>query len=338
MDFFSARPHRFIAALAVAAGLLGASLSPLSAGITRETFTAAPGSRLVIDIGYGDVEVTTTTGRTMEIAVERHIAGRSDSQERKLLEADALTITQRADVVTIRSEHVSGRAPVLGILRGRKLDRTYTYRLEVPEELIADIQTREGSIAVSGLSGRLRVQSVAGGVSLEQVQGTIEGRINGGGLVMNHCQGTVSLRTNGGSIRSRGSNGTFQLEASGGAIEIEGHDGALELRTNGGGIVAAGIDGTLDAKASGGSVRVSLAGQPTDDCRLATSGGSIALSLAPEAAVEIDASTRGGAVRSDVPVASTDDGRNDVLRGTINGGGPRLELRATGGSIHLQAH
>jgi hypothetical protein len=48
----------------------------------------------------------------------------------------------------------------------------------------------------------------------------------------------------------------------------------------------------------------------------------------------VDASTSGGSVSSDFPVPSS--GNRQSLRAAINGGGPLLQLRTSGGGIHIQ--
>jgi len=50
--------------------------------------------------------------------------------------------------------------------------------------------------------------------------------------------------------------------------------------------------------------------------------------------VNVDASTSGGSVSSDFPVPTSGDHQN--LRAAINGGGPLLQLRTSGGGINIQ--
>jgi hypothetical protein len=58
--------------------------------------------------------------------------------------------------------------------------------------------------------------------------------------------------------------------------------------------------------------------------------------VAGKAAFELDAKATGGDVSSKIPLTGGEKGkRSDFLRGQVNGGGPTLKLRTTGGSIHL---
>ena len=50
----------------------------------------------------------------------------------------------------------------------------------------------------------------------------------------------------------------------------------------------------------------------------------------------MDAATSSGGVRSDIPVEFEGKPRRNVLNGVVNGGGPRVKLRTSGGSISVK--
>ena len=59
------------------------------------------------------------------------------------------------------------------------------------------------------------------------------------------------------------------------------------------------------------------------------------MSLAGNVSVDVDAHTSGGDVESDLPITILGKQSEGDLAGKINGGGPRLVLRSSGGSIRL---
>lgn len=59
--------------------------------------------------------------------------------------------------------------------------------------------------------------------------------------------------------------------------------------------------------------------------------------MASGIAVDLDARSSGGGVHSDVPITVQGAQDNDMLRGRINGGGPKLVLRSSGGGIRVRA-
>ena len=78
--------------------------------------------------------------------------------------------------------------------------------------------------------------------------------------------------------------------------------------------------------------------QPQRECNLRTSGGGITIALIPDIAVDVEAKTSGGHVSTDFVVESVIQGKvpKNRLEGSINGGGPLLKLRTSGGNIRLQ--
>lgn len=146
----------------------------------------------------------------------------------------------------------------------------------------------------------------------------------------------LDIRTSGGSIDIDDLTGAIDANTSGGSIEIGDIDGDVELHTSGGSITTGSVNGDLNAHTSGGSITATFAKQLTDDASLDTSGGSITVRMIKDMQVDLNASTSGGRVRTDFNV----DGRvsKKSIRGEINGGGPRLKLHTSGGSISIKEY
>ena len=145
----------------------------------------------------------------------------------------------------------------------------------------------------------------------------------------------LDLDTAGGSIKIHDLTGDIDAHTSGGSIKVGSVQGRVKLDTSGGSISTEAIHGPLNAHTSGGSIDVTIAEQLTEDAVLDTSGGSISAHIVEDAQIDIDASTSGGRVRTDFDV----DGRikKRSIRGEINGGGPLLKLRTSGGSISIKS-
>lgn len=65
-------------------------------------------------------------------------------------------------------------------------------------------------------------------------------------------------------------------------------------------------------------------------------GGSITVTMSGEVGATVSAEAVGGRVTSELPVTVQGKVQRDSLQGTINGGGPRLELATTAGSITIK--
>jgi len=144
----------------------------------------------------------------------------------------------------------------------------------------------------------------------------------------------VKLNTSGGSLSIEDLIGELNANTSGGSINVGNIVGDIKLRTSGGSIKTDNITGNIDAHTSGGSINVTIDKQLTKDAKLTTSGGSITAYLISDIQVDIYASTSGGRVKSDFEI----DGKVKKMsvKGSINGGGPKLILKTSGGSIKIK--
>lgn len=172
----------------------------------------------------------------------------------------------------------------------------------------------------------------------------VEGEREGGGWFNNQVRVryiikvpskyNVDLDTGGGSIDLADLNGKVDLHTSGGSIKLGRIKGDVDAKTSGGSIRVEEVAGNIDAHTSGGSIRAMISKQPTADCKLSTSGGSVTAYLLPSIKVDLSASTSGGRVRSDFDVDGSVSKRS--IKGEINGGGPDLVLRTSGGSVSIK--
>ena len=148
-------------------------------------------------------------------------------------------------------------------------------------------------------------------------------------------QFNIELDTSGGSLEISDISGDVNAHTSGGSIRVGTIKGDVELDTSGGSIKTEEIYGALNARTSGGSIKATFAEQLKDDAVLDTSGGSVTAFLIEDIKVDIDASTSGGRVSSDFSVDGKVKKRS--IRGEINGGGPKLKLRTSGGSVSIRS-
>jgi DUF4097 and DUF4098 domain-containing protein YvlB len=160
-------------------------------------------------------------------------------------------------------------------------------------------------------------------------------RTGGGGIELRDTVGAATLKTSGGDISARNVKGDVELRTSGGGILADTIRGNVDADTSGGDVRVLHVDGMISANTSGGSVRCSLVGA-NRGISATTSGGDIDLTLPAGTTGNVEASTSGGDVTSDLPIraAVRKDGR---LEGDLNGGGPPIRARTSGGSISLRS-
>ena len=125
------------------------------------------------------------------------------------------------------------------------------------------------------------------------------------------------------------------MHTSGGAIGITDVTNGVRARTSGGPIRVVRGSGPIDVHTSGGPIEVELVGA-NQEISARTSGGSIAVLVPSDTRAVLNASTSGGRFKSDLPV-SVNESSQYKLHGAINGGGPEILVRSSGGSIRIQA-
>jgi DUF4097 and DUF4098 domain-containing protein YvlB len=287
----------------------------------HRTFNVAPGGTLTLDTDVGDIKVTSGgQGVTVDVTQRARVSNR-------VLD---VTFDQQQNDVIVRAKLEGGSRWF------NWSDDDAKFVITVPSQYNVQLTTSGGDIQVGNLQGQARCKTSGGSISLGRIDGPAMANTSGGDVSLEGARGNVDLHSSGGGIRIGDVAGAIQAKTSGGSIEIHHSGGDLYARTSGGGITIDEALGAVDAQTSGGSIRARLAQQPRGESRLSTSGGGITVSLAPNVAVDLDAHTSGGDVDTDVPVTLLGKQSDSSLEGKINGGGPRLVLRSSGGDIKVR--
>ena len=307
--------------LALLIALTATSMYAASGAPVHRTFTVAPGGTLTVDADVGDIRVLSGSGDTVTVDVTQ-----SPRSNRYM---DVTAEQQQNDVIVRGKFEMSSRW-----FNWSNVDAKFI--VTVPSRYNVTLSTSGGDIRVADLHGQARVKTSGGGIKLGNIEGAVNAHTSGGDISIDGSRAAVELYTSGGGIEIGDVAGNVQAKTSGGSVEVRQAGGDLYIRSSGGGIEIGEAMGTVDAETSGGSIRARLAKQPRSDSRLSTSGGGITVSLAPNVAVELDAHTSGGDVETDVPVTLLGRQNESAIEGKINGGGPRLVLRSSGGDIRIR--
>lgn len=286
----------------------------------QRSFEISAGGRFALDADWGKVDVKTWDREAVDVVVER--SEKFDQLEFDD-EGDTVTVRARMEDTGIRSWFGSrGPSPV--------------FRITVPHRFDLDLKTVGGHIGIPDIDGDIVARTSGGKLTIGEVTGSIHGRTSGGSIHVAGADGSVDAKTSGGAIRLGRAGGSVDARTTGGSIHIGNAGGHIVAHTTGGSIQLGDVGGTLDAKTTGGSIRATLAHQPEADSRLRTTGGSIELAVSEDVGVDIDARSTGGRVSSDLHTAAPVSESKSALVTPVNGGGPKLTLRTTGGSIRLR--
>ncbi len=150
-------------------------------------------------------------------------------------------------------------------------------------------------------------------------ESTVNVHTSDGRIEANDLSGDIRLRSGDGRIIGHNLSGSLNAETSDGHIEIDGRFDLLHVRSG---------DGHVSVQARYGS-------KMSGDWSISTSDGRIELALPLDLDANLDVHTSDGHIDSELPIEVQGSAENGSLRGKLNGGGPRLEVRTGDGSIRL---
>ena len=283
----------------------------------EKSFSVAAAGTIKLETSGGTITLTPGKEGEVKITAREHIRASSDADADELLKKLELNFDQTGNDVHASAKYASATGFHFGSWPPVSVDFIAT----VPAAFMSDLHTSGGGITVGDLTGK------------------VYARTSGGSIKLGKIGASVDVRTSGGSIALQEAEGAARLDTSGGNINVGKVSGPADLSTSGGSIKIDSVAQTLQAHTSGGSIHARIAGPLQGDCALSTSGGSVHVTVAKAAAFRLDARTSGGGVDARGLTITLDDGGQgrSKLAGTVNGGGPLLKLRTSGGGIEVRA-
>lgn len=301
-------------------GALLASPAVLSAKITRtveKTFPVQPGGNFKAATQGGDIIIKTADANEVRITARQVIRASSEKEADEILQDLTLTFEQNGNDVVAEAKYEKGR---VGFHWGNWPPVQVSFTVTVPRNFNLDLNTSGGDIAVASLKGNVRARTSGGGLKFDRIDGDLDGHTSGGDIVL--TEGTARAK----------------LGTSGGDIEIDRAGGPTEVSTSGGDITIHSVAQLISATTSGGNIKATLTEAIKQDMLLSTSGGDVRIRVVKGAGFQLDAGTSGGDVNAEGLTLTIDKGGvgKSRLVGSVNGGGPRLKLRSSGGDITIK--
>lgn len=289
------------------------SASAAMSNTIRKGFSVADGGTLTVDVSTGNIQIV-SGGSGVAVEIVRNARTSSQAKADELFRRYDVNLSQNGNDVAIRTTNDHNEWHFFDF--GDPIDMQVNVR--VPSRYSVNLKTSGGDISVTSVTG------------------TVEAHTSGGNIKLATVNGPATVRTSGGDIDVIGTTGPADVRTSGGSISIKHAGAEVKAHTSGGSIEVEEALAAIDASTSGGSIRANFTVQPKGNTRLSTSGGDVSVSLPAAVNVDLDAHTSGGDVESDLPVTTVGKQSESTLVGRINGGGPQLVLRSSGGGIRVR--
>jgi hypothetical protein len=301
-------------------GALLAVSAPVDAKIVRtveKSFTVQPGGTFTGSTQGGDIKVTSGDVAEVHVVARQTIRADSESEADELLKGLEFRLEQQGNNVVAEAKYERQKAwgwknwpPV-----------TVDYTVTVPRTYNLDLSTSGGDIGVGNLTGTVKARTSGGDLKFAKINGNIEGRTSGGDVRLEEGTATAKLHTSGGNIYVGRAGGPTSVSTSGGNVKLES------------------VEELISATTSGGNIAAAITGPIKQDTELSTSGGQVVVRVKKGLGFKLDASTSGGDVDAEGLTLTIEKGGlgKSKLIGDVNGGGPRLKLRSSGGDIKVRA-
>jgi len=284
-----------------------------------EQIPVGPRGTLKVELDRGSVEVRSHDAAAIHIRARARGLGASSVH---------FSVERRGSDVKLTGSHEAW-------IDWMTVGPTVSVRVWVPRDCAVEVRTSGGGIEIGDIGGGVVASTSGGSIRVERVDGRAELATSDGAIVTKAVRGAVSAETSGGRIALAGVEGDVHATASAGRIRLSEVAGDVDARAVGGAIEIDGVSGAVRAETDGGSIWTRFLRVPSG--RVETRGGAIEVAFPASAGAHLDAAAEGGrvyvehGVRS--PSAAADPGH---VVGAVNGGGPTLQLRATGGDIHVR--
>jgi hypothetical protein len=276
---------------------------------------------LDVETFYGALKLTTTSDSVIHVLVRETIEVDNDEQaDRQLRDLDL----QIKDASSAKAEKVTVRAafrrtvhwswekwPPLGL----------SFEIQIPARCELRLVSREGAITVPAVRGDVEIRAQNGEVFLGAVLGSATVKSGLGNVSVASCTGPLNVDAHSGNVLVGRLGSSARIDEVGGTVEIQASHGPLEVRGDGSDVYVGFVypmRGDADVRASGGDVE-------------ATFESTVRANL------DVHASSFGQVRIRDLDLAMTSGRAGDShVVGTLGGGGPLLQIRASGGNVRLR--
>ena len=182
------------------------------------------GSSLAVRNVNGGVTLEAWDRAEVQIHAEKKVRAGSADAARKLMNEVKIEVSQDAGGLRIETKQPRRDNGFFDWLFGNQANVNVTYKIRVPRQLAADVESVNGGIALTGTRGKARLATTNGGLNVTDVQGDLRlGSVNGG-IEVHRAAGALRADTTNGGISAELTDfpdgGELRLTSTNGGIDV----------------------------------------------------------------------------------------------------------------------
>ena len=289
----------------------------------NQKYELAPGARVEVSSIRGPVEVYDTNSATAEVQIIRTARTRAD------LEYHKIAVEQTATSLVVRGIQEPNH-------RGENVRVNHHVILRVPRRVDLAVSSISGGVRVGDIAGQTSLNSisgsatignVAGPLSVHSISGNLTAQNAGAQAVINSVSGSATIGTVGGPLDVRSISGNLQVGDVSGEARVNSVSGDAHMGL---------VNGPLTIVSVSGSVKTTLSNLGTQGIRINSVSGSVEIALTADVNADFNAESISGQVYLNVPNVIRDvQVKSPNVRARIGAGGTPIKVNSVSGNVRL---
>ncbi len=299
----------------VFAGLASATRAAIERTVEKD-FALLSGGVFKIDTCQGAIRIERSPDDLIHVLVRQTMAVDSEADADRRLQDLDLQFEAATTQVTVMARY---RRAVRWAWENWP-PVALAFVVKVPRDCNLDLITLEGDVTVGSSNGNVFARTGNGAIFTGEINGSVRAMSMRGDVSVTACTGELILTAKAGNVLVGRADGLTTIEGSGGTIDIQSSRGKLHV------------------EGDNSDVRISFVHPLVQSSELRAAGGDIEVVFDQRSACTLAvAASMFGEVKArnlSLTINSGKIGSSRVI-GTLNGGGPKVVISASGGNVQL---
>ncbi len=314
---------------------LAALLPAAAAEFTRvleQSFPVAPGACLDLHSRYGEIFVQPGRQDTLSVTLRLSVDSDTETEAHRLF--DAVINTLAANPQGVAGE-IDFHGKQIGTYWEHRRGPDMIIEISLPNEFQLKLQTTNGPIQVTGISGQVDLRSTSGNLRFLTSPGPGRLETTTGSIYVEGEGRELTLQSVSGGLTLKNRSGSHHLTTTSGNIWVEGGSGDLSVQSTSGNVSILSFAGNHRVKTIAGKIALTLGQSIERGLNLQTVSGDIFVQQSRTLGVTYDLQQTNGDL-SDRLGLTYPEGRNKHrLKATYGDATIRVSIQTVSGDITL---